>query len=116
MSFLLRAALVIGALSYFAATRDQPSTSAIGPAATATATATAAVRDPAATVLATGSTVLATVGSASVAWSALPAESRQRLAQDAMAELGRHVGTASVSRDTLADADRKAAWRGAEGH
>ncbi|TXM76310.1 hypothetical protein FV222_09795 [Methylobacterium sp. WL103] len=114
MSFLLRAALVIGALSYFAATRDQPSTSAIGPAATATATA--AVRDPAATVLATGSTVLATVGSASAAWSALPAESRQRLAQDAMAELGRHVGTASVSRDTLADSDRKAAWRGAEGH
>lgn len=111
MSFLLRAALVIGALSYFAATRDQPATSASGP----TATATAAARDPAATILATGSTVLATVGSASAAWSALPGESRQRLAQDAMAELGRHVGTASVSRDTLADADRKAAWRGAEG-
>ena len=110
MSFLLRAALVIGALSYFAATRDQPATSASGPAANATVTA----RDPAATALATESTLLATVGSASAAWSALPAESRQRLAQEAMVELGRHVGTGGVSRDTLADADRKAAWRGAD--
>ncbi|MCJ2106580.1 hypothetical protein MKK70_14560 [Methylobacterium sp. E-041] len=111
MSFLLRAALVIGALSYLAATRDQPGTRASVPPAPEMA----GPRDAASPAPATGSTLLATVGSATAAWSAMPAESRQRLAQEAMAELGRHVGPQAASRDTLADADRKAPWRGSEG-
>lgn len=111
MSFLLRAALVIGALSYLAATRDQPAPSVNG----AAAPAMSVQRDGASPTPGTGSTLLATVASASAAWSALPAESRQRLAQEAMTEFGRHAGTGGVSRDTLAEADRKAAWRGADG-
>ena len=107
MSFLLRAALVIGALSYLAATRDQPAATASGPAAPAIV----AARDAAPTM---GSTLLATVGSTSAALRDMPPEARQRLAQEAMAELGRHLGPAGASRDTLADTDRKAAWRGAE--
>ena len=111
MSFLLRAALVIGALSYLAATRDQPNPIVAGPAATSMT----AKPNEAPSAVAKGSTMLATVGFASAAWSALPAETRQHLAQEAMAELGRHVGSVAASRDTLAEADRKAAWRGTDG-
>lgn len=111
MSFLLRAALVIGALSYLAATRDQPGRTTAGPAATSMT----AKSDETPSAAAAGSTLLATVGSASAAWSRLPAEARQHLAQEVVVELGRHVGSVAASRDTLAEADRKAAWRGAEG-
>lgn len=86
MSFIIRAALVIGALSYLAIGREQPG---IAPARTIA------------------------VPTLADAWEALPAAARERVVQDGTAEIGRRIaGAAMASRDTLAEADRQPAWRG----
>lgn len=88
MSFLLRATLVIGALSYFASIRDRPVDG--GPP-----------------------DVAVTASTLATAWETLPNEVRERAVQDAAAEIGRRVSQPlAASRDTLADADRRPAWRG----
>lgn len=89
MSFVFRAALVIGALSWLAARRDQPE----------------------------GDRPTSAVASLPALWEALPPEIRDRALREGTAEAGRRiVGSLSlpVSRDTLAEADRRPAWRGAE--
>ncbi|KQT84454.1 hypothetical protein [Methylobacterium sp. Leaf466] len=85
MSFVLRAVLVIGALSYFAAQRDAPDA---GPRAAA-------------------------VSPASL-WNALPPDLRERAIREAAAEATRQMPGATSSRDTLAAADRRPAWRGVD--
>lgn len=93
MSFLLRAALVIGALSYFAAIREQPR----GPSVESHR----GVGVPSATL--------------SGAWDALPVEAPTQAASESPAERARQAAQAQLrSRDTLAEADRRPAWRGGE--
>ena len=112
MSFLLRAALVIGALSYLAAQRGVPGVATPpSPAAVAAhlptmlpATMSPATVSPAAEMLNVLPSALA----------GLPPETRERLAREGLAELSRRLGGAPASRDTLAAADRNPPWRGAE--
>lgn len=132
MTFLLRAALAIGALSYLAMMRE-----GADPAAEAGRLA-AALPDPRA-VLSTAmpsqttpsqampsqampSPAGAALPAAAVAaLEAVPAETRERavravLARGLMAELSRRAGAAAeepASRDTLEDGDRQPAWHGA---
>ncbi|AWN44449.1 hypothetical protein [Methylobacterium durans] len=94
MSFLLRAALVIGTLSYFALRKDG-----------------AAPVPPAAAPLA--GSVPALAEALPAAFQALPAEARERIAREGLAELSRRLSV-PPSQDTLAEADRRPAWRGAE--
>ena len=92
MSYLLRATLVIGALSYCAANRDAPDL---------------ALRPP------------VSVASLPAIWEALPPEIRERVIREGTAQAGHHLASAlalPASRDTLAEADRKPGWRGIEGH
>lgn len=86
MSFVVRAGLAIAILSYFAATREQSGPLPRPDAAAAAATLAAA-------------------------WDGLPPELRQRVGRDAVEIAGSLPG----SRDTLAEADRRPAWRGIEG-
>lgn len=90
MSFLLRATLVIGVLSYCAAHRDRPvvfSLQGDGSAGTALA----------------------------AAWEALPSDAKERVAREGTAEIVRRMaGSTPVSRDTLGDDDRRPSWRGAD--
>ena len=91
MSFLLRATLVIAALSYCAANRDAPDHGLQPPVS---------------------------VASLPSLWEALPPEIRERAIREGTAQAGRHLATAlalPASRDTLAESDRKPAWRGVEG-
>lgn len=91
MSFLLRATLVIAALSYCAANRDAPDHGLQPPVSVA---------------------LLPSL------WEALPPEIRERALREGTAQAGRHLASAlalPTSRDTLAEADRKPAWRGVEG-
>ncbi|KQO71100.1 MULTISPECIES: hypothetical protein [unclassified Methylobacterium] len=89
MSFLIRAGLVIGVLSWLALQRQGER----APAPPAVADAAAA------------------------AWDALPAPLRDAALREGAAEIGRRAFTASpVSRDTLSDSDRKVPWRGAQTH
>ncbi|MGU3359914.1 hypothetical protein ACLBWX_06215 [Methylobacterium sp. M6A4_1b] len=92
MSFLIRAGLVIGALSWLALQR-QGETLTPGPAG---------------------------AGAAAAAWDALPAAMRDAALREGAAEIGRRAGQAvapvSVSRDTLTESDRKVPWRGAQSH
>lgn len=90
MSFLVRAALVIGALSYFASTRDQP-----------------------------GASLRPTDGGPMAAlpaiWDALPSDIRARAISEATSQAGRQIADMSMlpaSGDTLAESDRKPGWRG----
>lgn len=92
MSFILRATLVIGALTYFAAQRLGQPVDAAGLVAG----------------LEAGHT------DAAVAWTAVPAEARERIAREGAASLGLRLATLPPSRDTLADSDRRPAWHGAE--
>lgn len=90
MSFLLRATLIIGALSYCAASRDGT--------------------DP-------GSRSQSPVVSLPALLDALPPEVHERALREGTAQVGRHLmGSLHLppSRDTLAETDRKPAWRGAE--
>lgn len=105
MSFLLRAMLVIGVLSYFALRRGDPD--ALPPA------------------LPSGGAVLAAVAGAAPAAiqagaAALPPEARERVAREALAGLIRRAGQPvpeipdAASRDTLSATDRAPPWRGSE--
>ncbi|AWN34630.1 hypothetical protein [Methylobacterium radiodurans] len=105
MSFLLRALLVIGVLSYLALKRGEPGTAAPAlPSADAVAAALAAAA-PAAIQ----------AGAA-----ALPPETRERVAREALAGLIRRAAQPvpelpePASRDTLSATDRAPAWRGIE--
>ncbi|GJE60915.1 hypothetical protein [Methylobacterium trifolii] len=103
MSFLLRAALVIGTLSYLAATRGESGPAAPGRPPEA-AGPLAALREGVPSAL---SSALPAV------WNAMPQPARDGLAREAIAALSRRA-EAPPSRDTLAEADRRAAWRGIE--
>jgi hypothetical protein len=99
MTFLLRAALVIGALSYLALLRNGT--------------------DPAAeTRKFTGSAVAGAKAALPAALEAAPVETRDRavravLARGLMAELSRRAGVDEpASNDTLEAADRQPAWHG----
>ncbi|MCJ2096554.1 hypothetical protein MKK67_29210 [Methylobacterium sp. J-072] len=101
MTFLLRAALVIGALSYLALLRNGA--------------------DPAAeTRKLTGSVAAGAKATLPAALEAVPAETRDRavravLARGLMAELSRRAGADEpepASNDTLEASDRQPAWRG----
>lgn len=95
MSFIIRAALVIGTLSYLALTRDQLDG---GSAHVITAPQGAGP---------------AIVG----LWTSLPEASRKQVLRDGAAELVRRVAEpVPPSRDTLAEADRQPAWRGIARH
>ena len=118
MSFLLRAALVIGALSYLAMLRGAPGTHT-GDAPTGIAGLASAMGDalPAGLKAAPAPNPpgpAASPGGLAAAWSAVPSDARQRLAREAVAEIGRRTAAAVASRDTLAETDRRAPWRGAE--
>ena len=101
MTFLLRAALVIGALSYCALQR----TGADPAADTRKLTGAAAANDR---------------NAVPAALDAIPAETRDRavravLARGLMAELSRRAGVDEpepASNDTLEASDRQPAWRG----
>ena len=100
MSFLLRAALVIGALSYCAMLRS--GTEPRLPHAPDVAAA------------------LPAAGALPSLWEALPPAERERLVRAGAASLlpasqAQPETTAALapSRDTLAEADRRPAWRGA---
>jgi len=95
MSFLLRATLVIGALSYLAVLRaggDPP-----------------AARLPPGIDAALGTDVATGLAGS---WTAMPADLRAQIAREGMAELTRRLAAMPASRDTLAEADRVPAWRG----
>lgn len=101
MTFLLRAALVIGALSYLAMLRNGA--------------------DPSAeTRKLTGSAVAGAKATLPAALEAVPPETRDRavraaLARGLMAELSRRAGvddSEPASNDTLEASDRQPAWRG----
>ena len=112
MSFLLRAALVIGALSYLAMARG------------GSAPGLPSARDlvaglPADTVTPGIGTDLQTVvkglpdlaATLPAAWKALPPEARERAAREGLAILVGQTLPAS-SRDTLGEADRVPQWQG----
>ncbi|MFD1301403.1 hypothetical protein [Methylobacterium marchantiae] len=92
MSFIIRAGLVIGALSYLAAHRD----------------------DPASMARLSAPPVQQAV---SAAWGALPADAREKALSDGAETIVRQMAgsVAGASRDTLAETDRRPAWRGADG-
>jgi uncharacterized protein YeaO (DUF488 family) len=92
MSFLLRAALVIGGLSYCAMQRE----GAVSPTGELRAVAERQAAQ-----------LTAFAGS-------LPAEMRDAAAQAATAELMKRLSTQTASHDTLVAADRRPAWRGGE--
>ena len=92
MSFVLRAALVIGALFYFAAQRETD-------------------RAPGATIAAVQVTV--TDAGAPSILNAVPVEARERILRQGAAEIARQLQ--APSEDTLQDSDRRPAWRGVAG-
>ncbi|MCE4226879.1 hypothetical protein HCU64_24365 [Methylobacterium sp. C25] len=94
MSFLFRAALVIGGLSYFAMQRD-------GNAPPVADLKAAAERQ--------GEQLTALAG-------ALPEGMRDVAAQAATAELMKRLSTQTASRDTLLAVDRRPEWRGSDLH
>jgi hypothetical protein len=91
MSFLLRACLAIGVLSYLAAHRDDPA-------------------------LAARLSAPSVENTASLAWDALPREAREAALSRGTDALVRQVAgsVAGASRDTLAETDRRPAWRGVD--
>ena len=100
LSFLLRAGLVVGALSYLALGRDRPDRQGLAEVVSG------AVTDAAGAALAHTA-------------AALPPEAQSRVAREALAGLVRRAGQTvpevqdPPSRDTLLAADRAPAWRGA---
>lgn len=91
MSFLLRAALVIGILSWLALQRQGP---ALPDRVQGRVDVAAAALD---------------------LWEALPEEARADVLHEGGAEvIQRFAGSAPSSRDTLSDSDRKPPWRGAQ--
>ncbi|GJE46479.1 hypothetical protein [Methylobacterium soli] len=116
MSFLLRAALVIGALSYLAAQRGSRGVATPPSPAALAASLPAGLPASLPAALPAASEMLEILPSA---LAGLPAETRERLAREGLAALSRRVGPAvrdapAGSRDTLAAADRHPPWRGVE--
>lgn len=93
MSFLLRAGLVIGVLSFLAVQRQGATTR----------------HDPLASLPERAATTLPS------AWNALPPEARQRIAREGTAEIARRLAAMPRSEDTLGETDRRPEWRGAPG-
>lgn len=90
MSFLIRAGLVIGVLSWLALQRSAEMGRPIAP-------------DP-------------TLAAAAV-WGALPDALRETALREGAAEIARVAASPlPASRDTLAEIDRKVPWRGAQSH
>lgn len=104
LSFLLRASLVIGALSYLALQRGKPE-------------ATPDLRAAAEAVPGAVSAAVGTALTRSVA--AIPPDTRAQVAREALAGLVRRAGQTvpevqdPSSHDTLLAADRAPPWRGA---
>lgn len=99
MTVLLRAALVIGVLSYFALLRTGA--------------------DPAAEARRLAGAVPSAQAALPDALDAVPPETRERavravLARGLMAELSRRAAEPVPSNDTLQETDRQPAWRGAD--
>jgi hypothetical protein len=91
MLFLIRAAVVIGGLSYLALLKDRPDAVPALPAASPQVP----------------------VRALAAAWDTLPAETREQVAREGMDSLVRRLGAGRpVSADTLAEADRQPPWRG----
>lgn len=107
MLFLIRAAVVIGGLSYLAMLRDTPDSTA------SLSEVSAHARPNQARPLQTLTTQGPSVQALAAAWDAVPAEAREQLVRDGTDTLVRHLGTPRpASADTLADADRRLPWRG----
>ncbi|KQT47881.1 hypothetical protein ASG52_11510 [Methylobacterium sp. Leaf456] len=97
MTFLLRAALVIGVLSYLAATRQGTAPTGLD---------AAALR----------STVATTTGSLASLAASLPPEARTEALRLGGEAVARRLTGQPASADTLSASDRAPAWRGAGGH
>lgn len=93
MAVILRAFLVVGAMTYFALPKPG---SDRGNAARP--------RMPVASAVATTQTTALTA-----AWNSLPTDTQDQIA----AEVARRFTAAKPSQDTLGSSDRKPAWRGA---
>lgn len=106
MSFLLRAALVIGALSYLALQRQEGASSA-PPRAVTAGIAPGDAMDR----LTTGG-----IGALVNAVNALPPETREEMVRAGADAVARHVTGQVVpprpSADTLSASDRQPSWRG----
>jgi hypothetical protein len=97
MLFPLRAALVIGGLTYLALLKDR---SDDAPALPTPSLPVATLQDLPAQSL-------------TAAWDAMPPGVRERIAREGADVFARHlVSQQAVSADTLAEADRRPAWRG----
>lgn len=96
MTFLLRAALVIGVLSYLAAARQGAAPGRLD---------TAGLR----------STVEMTTGSLATLAASLPPEARTDVLRAGGDALARRLTAAPPSADTLSANDRQMPWRGAGG-
>jgi len=102
MLFPLRAALVIGGLTYLAILKDRPYDAPAQPAASLRAAAQQVSPLQA-----------LPVQSLTAAWDAMAPEVRERIAREGAAVFARHlVSQPAVSGDTLDEADRRPAWRG----
>ena len=111
MSFLLRAALVIGALSYLAAQRN-----GAGPGLPSARDLVAGLPSVETPVPGVGTDLRAVArslpdlaASLPAALAALPPEVRERAAREGLAVL---AGQSPPSRDTLGEADRLPGWQG----
>lgn len=113
LSFLLRASLVIGALSYLALERGRADPRAAAEAA-------AGAVSHAVTGAVTGAISGAAGAALAQSVAALPPETSARVAREALAGLVRRAGQTvpevqdPPSRDTLLAADRAPPWRGAD--
>lgn len=100
MLFPLRAALVIGGLTYLALLRDRPDDAPVLPTPQSAA-------QPASILGALP------VQRLTAAWDAMAPEVRERIAREGADVFARHLASQpAASADTLADADRRPAWRG----
>ena len=97
MTFLLRAALVIGVLSYLAAARQGAAPAGVD---------TAGLR----------STVEMTTGSLATLAASLPPEARTEALRLGGEAVARRLTGQPASADTLSASDRVPAWRGVGGH
>ncbi|CAO4140987.1 hypothetical protein [Methylorubrum aminovorans] len=118
MSFLLRAALVIGALSFLALQRQDGRSPAPPRAATA-GIASGTATDEAMDRLTTGG-----IGALVNAVNTLPPEARQEMVRAGAEAVARHVAgqfagqttSPRPSADTLSASDRRPSWRGPTSH
>ena len=112
MLFLIRAAVVIGGLSYLAMLRDNPDAAVSLPGMSAKVLPAQVL--PAQALTAHSLAAQVQPGQAlAAAWDAMPADAGDRMVRDGTDALVRRLGTSrSASADTLADADRRPPWRG----